>query len=193
MRLFVAIVPPPEALEHLAAALESVQAVQGEALAWTTTEQWHLTLAFLGEVDDVRRERVEQRLARAASRSPPLDLRISAAGAFGSPKRARVLWAGVDGEATALSRLADSVQAAARRSGIPIEARRYRPHLALARCRAPVDVTPALEQLSTYAGPVWVADTIRLVRSHLGAAAHRRARHETVAAWPLQGRRSGGG
>lgn len=192
MRLFMAIVPPPEALQHLAAALASAQAVQGEALAWTTTEQWHLTLAFLGEVDDLRRERLELRLARAASRSPPLDLRISAAGAFGSPKRARVLWAGVDGEVTGLSHLVDSVRAAARRSGIPIDERRYRPHLTLARCRAPVDVTPALEHLSSYAGPAWTADTIWLVRSHLGAAAHRRARYERLTAWPLRARRPAG-
>ena len=192
MRLFVAIVPPPEALEHLAAALGSVQALLGGALAWTTPEQWHLTLAFLGEVDDVRRERVEPRLARAASRSPPVDLRISAAGAFGSPKRARVLWAGVDGEVTALSRLAGSVHAAVRRSGIPIDERRYRAHLTLARCRAPVDVTPALRNLSTYTGPVWTAGRLELVRSHLGQAAGRRARYETVAAWPLSGRRHAG-
>ena len=185
MRLFVAIVPPLEALMHLGAAIADVRALVDDSLTWTTQEQWHLTLAFLGEVDDLRRDRVQTRLARAASRSPPLHLAIASAGVFGSRQRPRVLWAGVDGDVAALIRLAQSTGAAARRSGIPVEERRYRPHVTLARCRHQVDVGPVLDNLSSYVGPSWTGERLHLVRSHLGQGAGRRARYESLVSWPL--------
>ena len=46
MRLFAAVVPPPEAIEDLAAFLEPREEA-GPDLRWTTPEQWHLTLAFM--------------------------------------------------------------------------------------------------------------------------------------------------
>ena len=193
MRLFVAIIPPGEVLDHLGAAVAGVQALADDAMTWTTQEQWHLTLTFLGEVDDVRRDRVQARLARAASRSPPLHLAIARAGVFGSRQRPQVLWAGVDGDVAPLRRLAESAGAAARRSGIPVEERRYRPHVTLARCRRPFDVGPVLERLSSYVGPAWTAERLHLVRSHLGQGEGRRARYESLVSWPLAGTGAGDG
>src|SRR5690606_7451066 len=101
---------------------------------------------FLGEVDEGRRAELERRLARAASRHSAQRLRIAGAGTFGSARRSRVLWAGVEplsdddeaGDPLPLRRLAESVRAGARRAGIEVDSR-FRAHLTLARAKTPVD------------------------------------------------------
>lgn len=183
MRLFVALRPPPKVLAHLAEALPGADAWARE-LRWTPPEQRHLTLAFLGEVDQRRCDQLTLRLGRAAGRAGELVLSLQRAGTF--PRRAdraRVLWVGLAGDRPGLARLATAVSAAARRSGIPVEQRRFAAHLTLARARPPggVDVTSVVRGLSAYAGPPWTVTEIELVRSHLGSS----VRHETLDRWPL--------
>ncbi|GAA2083114.1 RNA 2',3'-cyclic phosphodiesterase [Actinomadura alba] len=143
----------------------------------------HVTLAFLGEIDDRTFDRLTPRLERAARRYDPLTLSLAGAGAFpGGGAHARVLWTGMYGDRRTLARLAASVTAAGSRAGSPFgEHRSFRPHLTLARCRRPTDVRPLLDELSSFAGSPWIADSICLVRSHLGA----QVRHETLRTWPL--------
>jgi RNA 2',3'-cyclic 3'-phosphodiesterase len=192
MRLFVAVVPPPAVLDHLAAAVAELRAepaADDPRIRWTVREQWHLTLAFLGDVDDASRPELHRRLARAAGRHPVLRLQIGGGGGFGSARKARVLWAGVGGDATPLRDLARSVGAAARRTGIEVTEGRFRAHVTLARLREPFDVRLLVEALSAYEGPAWTADRLELVQSQLGQGEGRRSRYETVEAWPLDARR----
>ncbi len=178
MRLFAAVYPSPEALAHLRAALPAPD----PALRWTTEEQWHLTVAFYGSVDDAVVPELTERLGRAAGRTPPLSLRIAGAGRFGRT----VLWLGLDGDLDPLHRLAERAVAAGRRSGLAMEDRRFRAHLTLARARdrAGADLRPYVDALRAYAGPAWIADELVLVRSTLGRP---RAHHEPYATWPLTG------
>jgi 2'-5' RNA ligase len=187
MRLFVAITPPAAALEEvdtLAAPLRPAW----PALRWTGVEAWHITLAFLGQVSDGVLPALCTRLERAAHRHPSLELSIAGGGAFPAAARATVLWAGLDGDHAALAALAASVAAGARRAGAPSpdEGRRYRPHLTLARCRAPADVRPLVEAMADLRGTTWTASQIQLVRSNLGG----QPRFEAMGAWPL-GQRPG--
>lgn len=183
MRLFVALRPPPEALADLEERVSGLRDAAGD-LRWTPLDQRHLTLAFLGEVDEDRYADLTPRLARAAARASEFALSLSRAGTF--PRRsdrARVLWIGLAGDRSTLARLAAAATAAARRSGIPVEDRRFSPHLTLARARPSggVDVTGFVRGLSAYAGPSWTATDLELVVSHLG----RVVRHETLNRWPL--------
>jgi RNA 2',3'-cyclic 3'-phosphodiesterase len=182
VRLFVALTPPAAVVEELVAATAGLRAERPE-LRWTPPEQWHLTLAFLGEVDDRAREDLLSRLGRAASRHAALRLSFGSAGRFGD----RVLWTRVRGDVEPLRRLAAAVQAAARRARLPVETRPYRPHLTLARTREPTDLRPDVEALGGFSGREWVAADLHLVRSHLGAGPGRGARHEHLATWPLTG------
>ena len=188
MRLFVAVYPPPAALDALAR--EVSDGLPPLVAAWRAVpvSQWHLTLAFLGEVAQDRLSELCERLSRAAGRSSPLTLALSGGGAFPAARRGQVLWVGVRGERSALDalrRLADRVGAAARRTGIAMPARAYRPHLTLARCRDPqgVDAASMVAALSGYAGPVWPVTEIVLVRSQLAPTTS----HHPAARWPLGG------
>jgi len=183
MRLFVAITPPAAGLAELAAAIAPLRAAWPQ-LRWTDPGGWHVTLAFLGEVDEAAAARLASRLDRAALRHPVLRLSLSGAGAFPGPARARVLWAGVGGEVSGVVALASSVAAAARRAGAPPpdERRRLRPHVTLARCGAPADVRSLLAALAAYSGAPWAAAEVQLIRSFLGP----RPRYEVLAVCPLK-------
>ena len=170
MRLFVAISPPAAVLDELDALLAPLRE-RREDLRWTSRAAWHMTLAFLGQVDERTAARVPDRLERAAGRHRNFYLAFAGAGAFPTQERANVLWSGVAGDREALARLAESVAAGASRAGAapPDRGRRFQPHLTLARCRMPADVTPLVAALAGYRGAPWTADRLHLVRSRLGA------------------------
>ena len=187
MRLFVAIAPPPAVLEELEGTVAPLRPAW-PALRWTGREAWHVTLAFLGEVGEDTATALGPRLERAAHRHPGLSLSFGAGGAFPAPRRAQVFWTGIHGDRRALEALARSVAAGARRAGAPSadEGRRFRPHLTLARCRAPADVGPLVEALAGYAGAPWTAGEIHLIRSHLPTEAGGQPRYEVAGTWPLR-------
>jgi 2'-5' RNA ligase len=189
MRLFVAIAPPPEVLDELDAVAAPWRSARQD-LRWTSLEAWHVTLAFLGEVEESKLPKLLPRLERAAQRHPAVALAFSGAGAFPAAQRANVLWSGLSGDGNALAGLAASVAAGASRAGAtpPDRGRRFQPHLTLARCRLPADVTSIVAALSGFQGQAWTVDRIHLVRSRLGGhiGAVNQPRFTTLAWWPLR-------
>jgi 2'-5' RNA ligase len=186
--LFVALVPPESARVELATALRALPSPA--RLRWTSPEQWHVTLAFLAEVDERTQGQLVDRLGRVAGRHPPPELALVGGGQFGH----RVLWTRVDGDRVVLRRLVDAVRAAVRRCGLPAERRPFRPHLTLARgggAGGP-DLVPLVGPLRHFVGRPWLATQLHLVCSHLGEGPGGTARHEPVAAWALTGRRQQG-
>jgi RNA 2',3'-cyclic 3'-phosphodiesterase len=182
MRLFVALQPPEAILAEVEAAVAPLRK-EWPGLRWVRSDLWHVTLAFLGEVDDRAAENLAVRLQRAARRHPAQLLSFGGGGAFPRAARATVVWTGVDGDRRGLGALTDSVAAAARRAGAPSadEGRASRPHLTLARCRRPEDVRPLVGSLTGFHTAPWTASGIALVRSYLGES----TRHEVVGTWPL--------
>ncbi|MCE3552592.1 RNA 2',3'-cyclic phosphodiesterase [Pseudonocardia sp. RS11V-5] len=177
MRAFVALVPPPEAVAELADAVAAVRRDHRVA-RWTPPEQWHLTLAFLGEIDEPTLDGVRAGLAAVAARSAPVELALSGAGRFGE----RVLWTGFAGDTDALAALAAGVAAAARTAGVALEDRDFRAHLTLARGRGGVSgLGQVVRALSGFAGRRWRAETLHLVRSRPGP------RYDDLATWRLAG------
>jgi RNA 2',3'-cyclic 3'-phosphodiesterase len=171
------------ALAELEAAIAPLHGVRPE-LRWSSPQSWHVTLAFLGEVDERIAARLATRLERAAGRHPGVDLLTAGGGAFPSVTRARVLWTGIRGDQQVLREIARSVAAGARRAGAPSpdEGRRFRPHITLARSKDPVNVRPLVDALTDYSGSTWPADRIHLIRSHLGP----QPRYESIGSWPLR-------
>ncbi|MFD7258576.1 RNA 2',3'-cyclic phosphodiesterase [Streptomyces sp. NPDC059874] len=193
MRLFVAVLPPPAAVEELAQALEGLR---DDRLRWTAQAGWHFTLAFLGEVRDELLPELHVRLARAAHRTAPFTLRLHGAGHFGD----RALWVGAAGDLDGMRMLAERADAAARRAGVPMgQHHRYTPHLTLGRSRDIKRDHPDqgqgdglrhyLEGLASFEGTAWQVGELSLVRSNLPTSGipGEQPRYETVAAWPLEG------
>jgi 2'-5' RNA ligase len=180
VRLFVAAYPPPDAVEDLSAvvsrlALATPPDGPGTSLRLAPPEQWHVTLAFLGDVaDDAVSSAVQAVRAGTAEAArgwtDPLRLRIAGGGRFGRG-RFTMVWAGLDGDVDALRGLADGVRRALRRARLPYDRKPLRPHLTLARPgdRLPADALAAdLATLDAYAGPPWWPGEVNLMRSQLG-------------------------
>lgn len=186
--MFVALVPPAAAVEHLEEFLLPRQEA-GPGLRWTSAEQWHLTLAFLGNMAERHLDDLEARLERAARRRTPFELALSGAGCFPSPHRAKVLFAGLwlpgDREREELRRLATGVRAASAKAGAEPGGGRFHPHLTLARCGRPIEASRWLRVLEPYRGPVWRAEEISLVESHLGEGPRGRPRYEVRGVFPI--------
>ncbi|MPZ64314.1 MAG: RNA 2',3'-cyclic phosphodiesterase [Pseudonocardiaceae bacterium] len=180
MRLFVALTPPADVVEELQARVAALRDLEQD-LRWSRPEQWHLTLAFLGEVSDETCGELAGQLGTAAGRHPPLTLSFGGGGRFGH----RVLWTRVHGERDRLRRLANAVRAAARRSGLATEQRPYLPHLTLARAAGSADLRPLVDALAPYEGRSWTADELHLMHSRLGAGPGGTALHEPIRSWPL--------
>jgi 2'-5' RNA ligase len=161
VRLFVSLRPPPEAVAHLRAELPQ----------WPSPpERWHLTLAFLGDV--AHPQPVDDALATALEGAPAPELELASSGTFGG----RTVWVGIHGDLDGLHELARRVSSAVRGAGVPLERRRFRPHLTVGRAGRP---DPA--RLSGYRGPAWTAREVELVRSELG----RTATHTVLGRYPL--------
>jgi 2'-5' RNA ligase len=188
VRLFVAIVPPPAAVAELDERTAPLRP-DWPGLRWTGREAWHVTLAFLGEVQEQVLPELGVRLERAARRHLAQDIAVRGAGAFPGAARARVVWAGLQADEAPLSALAASVAAGARRAGAPSpdEGRRYRAHITLARLREPADVRPLTGELADLTGSRWAAGHIHLIRSHPGGPEPgSRPRYEDLGRWPLR-------
>lgn len=169
MRLFVGINPPAEALAHAAGVVNRIASTTPD-VRWVSGERWHLTLAFLGDMDPDRVPGLSARLdAVAAGHSPLSGLRLAGAGTFRG-----VLWLGIEptGRHSPADRLARAVQRQMRAAGIPVERRPWRAHLTIARWRPSADrdaaARRAAEALAGYAGPPFDVHDVRLVHSITG-------------------------
>jgi 2'-5' RNA ligase len=180
-RLFVAVSPPDAARADLAAALAPLRDLPG-APRWTAPERWHLTLLFLGTVPEQRVPRLREAAGAAVAGTPPMTLRFAGGGRFGSRRRPQVAWAGVEGDVTRLTELAERLARAARRLRLPVEDRPFRAHLTLGRWRPGAPADPdVVDRLAGYRGPDWPVTGVQLLRSHLGPT----PRHDEVQTWPV--------
>ncbi|MFW5748023.1 MAG: RNA 2',3'-cyclic phosphodiesterase [Chloroflexota bacterium] len=129
-RLFVAI-ELPDAVTSRAAALKTAI----PTARWVRPEHMHITLRFIGEVEDDRVEPIKSALATV--KATAFDITLGSVGRFPpSPKKApRVLWVGID-KNPALVALHNRVEAALARAGIkPERGKDFNPHLTLARLK----------------------------------------------------------
>jgi RNA 2',3'-cyclic 3'-phosphodiesterase len=179
MRLFVALEPGVEAVEHLEDFLEVRRGADPD-LRWSTPAQWHLTLAFMGAAPERVVEDLIDGVGAAAARFAPMDLGISGGGCFPDVTSAKVLWAGVTG-GDDLGPLARAVRSAAAVVGAAPEGGPFRPHVTLGRFGRPTEATRWIRVLESYAGPSWTASEVTLVASHLPRERGHRPQYEVLA------------
>ncbi|MFE5769649.1 RNA 2',3'-cyclic phosphodiesterase [Streptomyces sp. NPDC056485] len=164
-RVFIALAPPDDAKEELARELRPSYRTHPD-LRWNRIEDWHITLAFLGELPVSAVPLLRPQLAALAAAHRPLELALRGSGHFDQ----RVLWSGVDGEIEGLHLLTSRVRAVVRECGIAFEERPLRPHLTLARSRRsdPSSTLEVAATLAEFAGHTWRAERLHLVGSNIG-------------------------
>jgi 2'-5' RNA ligase len=184
-RAFVAVVPPREVLD--AVGKESWRAAHrpGEvglprliSPRWTTRDQWHLTLEFLGTRVDLD----EAAALLSGVRAAPVSARLGGLGGFPSAKRANVLWVGaIEGERELRTLAAVVVDALAPIARDP-DALPFHPHLTVARLGRHADLRAAIGATPRPApvGPRWTVDRVVLFESVTAASGARYREHAAV-------------
>jgi len=140
MRLFIAIDLPESVRAALAQQQTELQAALGKAgrelgARWTNPAGIHLTLKFLGHVQDDRVQQISEVLAQLGG-FDPFPVEVKGFGCFPNLARPRVLWAGVEAP-PALAQLAARVEDSMEKLGFAREEREFNPHLTLARFKNP--------------------------------------------------------
>lgn len=130
MRLFTAVDPPDPLREELA----SIQNRGSLPARWTTPEQFHVTLRFIGEVNEAEARRYEEALSDV--NVPPIHLAPYGLDVLPSRRSPRVLMLGFD-RTESLMGLYRAVSDALETEGLEPEDRRYRPHITFARLDDP--------------------------------------------------------
>ncbi|MBN2361889.1 MAG: RNA 2',3'-cyclic phosphodiesterase [Deltaproteobacteria bacterium] len=186
-RLFIATELSAEALQLATQIEEALQAAlrRRTRVRWTRNEGRHVTLAFLGQVDDSRVAELGQLVAAVAARHQPLAVKVGGMGAFPNTRRARVLWVGVADASGALERLAADLQQSLRSVGYELDEREFRGHVTLGRVadRQGVDVNEAHAEVPAQSVAVQL-DALVLFESQLSpsGARYRQLRRATLGA-----------
>jgi 2'-5' RNA ligase len=129
-----------DAIRTAAVALQKELGQCGAEVKWVTPESMHVTLLFLGEVDDRELHAVCKAVREVAASEPPFTLRVSGVGAFPTPRRPKVLWAGITDGAEPLQRLNAGLEETMLDLGCyRKEERGYTPHLTLGRVKGDAD------------------------------------------------------
>lgn len=136
-RTFIAIELGDEARNHITRELRRLAHALPH-LRWVDPNTLHLTLSFLGELDDEQLDQATQATIDTAVNGQPFTLRIGSLGTFGPPSSPRVVWIGVTGNTPRLLDLQKQLTAHLAAQGFPPEDRPYAPHLTLARIKDPL-------------------------------------------------------
>ena len=138
-RAFIAVVPPGSVRAGLGKLVGRLKNLDSEdAVRWVTPDAMHITLAFLGQLEESKAAPLTSALEKAVVGMAAFDLSIGKLGTFGERRRrggAQVIWAGLEGDVVALGELHERVSGAVGHVGLRVESRGFQPHFTLGRVR----------------------------------------------------------
>jgi 2'-5' RNA ligase len=172
IRCFIALNLPAEIKGRLAELEARLKEARAD-VSWVKPENIHLTLKFLGGVEEARVPLVKRAVQEGLRREGPLVLTLAGLGVFPNPRSPRVVWVGVGGDTERLQNLQESLEQALGEVGFPREARSFSPHITLGRMRSRQGAASLME-LVGHLGANEVgslkAESIELMRSQLHPA-----------------------
>ncbi|MEM6469244.1 MAG: RNA 2',3'-cyclic phosphodiesterase [Planctomycetota bacterium] len=174
IRTFIAI-PLAPAIESGARRLIKQLKPFDTAIKWVPADNLHLTLKFLGEVDNVEIPKVCKSIRRVTNQIEPFELTFTGTGGFPEISRPRVLFAGVEDPSGSLVRMVNSLETELATLGFKPEPRDYRPHLTIGRARsrshrASAELLEAVKQHESQDLGEMLVEEVQLVASFLDKA-----------------------
>ena len=189
VRVFVAVGISADARQQLIDAVDRIRRDIPQGIQWANADGMHLTLKFLGNIPSNGVESLLQCLNPVASEASPFPLHLAGLGMFPNRRKPRVLWAGVDGDLDALSRLQLATEDAITALGYPPEQRPFRPHVTLGRPRRSVS-DGQLSRIGAIVSAVappspvrWQVESVDVMQSELHPSG---ARYTVLGSAPLK-------
>ncbi len=156
---------------------EILSRISGEAkklplnVRWVRTENIHLTIVFMGDMDEGLLPQVQETARSVCGGNHPFELSLQGLGFFGTLRNPRVLWAGLYTDLKRMARFRDDLQKGLAPLGVKKETRPFRPHLTLGRFKAGAGSAEQLQGLVTQykelASPAETLSELALFRSDL--------------------------
>ena len=151
MRCFISITLPEEIKRGMTAIQGRLRA-SGADVSWTRPEGIHLTLKFLGEVEEKRVPKIAAALDNAVNGIGAFSLSVSGMGTFPDRRRPRVVWIGLKEDGDSLIKLQENVGRELVTIGFPLEKRGFTPHVTLGRIRSNRSIEKLLDLIGEEKG-----------------------------------------
>ena len=173
-RTFIALEMNEDLQRHLSGVIRQVAQVLPD-IRWVSPAGIHLTLAFLGELDDEQLASAEQAAEVVAQQNHPFSYSLSHLGIFGSQRSPRVIWMGIDEPTGALTAVHRALQRELLGRGFEVDTRPFSPHLTLARVKSPLNADAqqqlqrllSKEQANRFTSKLYIAHSLHVVKSEL--------------------------
>lgn len=135
MRCFVAVALPPPVRTLLVQVQDALRRAEGD-LKWVEEQNLHLSLKFLGDLDEEALSKLKDLLSLEALRWPAMALTYAGVGVFPDHGDPKVVWAGCGGDVESLAALASAIERAAELVGVPRERKPFVAHLTIGRVKS---------------------------------------------------------
>ncbi len=170
-RSFIAIPLSPEVARAAIRLIDRLKE-SGDGIKWVPTDNFHLTLKFLGEVETIEVPKVCDVIRSVLEEFESFDIHVAGTGALPSIEKARVLYAGIDDPSGSLKTIAETLDLELAELGFKREPRDYVPHLALGRTRggsrrASEEVVTRVKQFADTGLGTMAVDEVQLIGSFL--------------------------
>jgi 2'-5' RNA ligase len=169
IRMFIAIEIPGNIISKFCELQEGIEDY-GFKIRWVRSENIHLTLKFLGNVEAAKIDEIAETISKTLEGYTPISLKAKGIGVFPGIKRPRVLWIGLTGQLESLIRLQKTLDENLKVFGFPEEKRPFKGHLTMARIKAKIDVKKlgdALMAFRSFESETFTADQVVLYKSEL--------------------------
>jgi 2'-5' RNA ligase len=169
VRSFVAVPLPEKIQADIFAAVQELARRLPDVKWSRKVENLHITVKFLGQIDETKLAALAEDLARAVAPLPRFRLELRGIGAFPSPRKANVVWAGVEDASRGLSAVAEAVEGVGERFGFAREQRAFTGHVTVGRSKGRgVDARAALDAFAGRAFGGTAVEEVHVYESHLG-------------------------
>ncbi|MGC8744682.1 MAG: RNA 2',3'-cyclic phosphodiesterase [Verrucomicrobiia bacterium] len=136
VRCFIAIRPPDAVLDKILGLMKDFEKkIPNEFIRWCSKEQLHLTLKFLGNVNESDIEKLQQSIGNSCSGFSQFELTICGLGCFPVFDFPKIIWLGITGETNILRALQETIEINVCEFGDSKEEREFKPHLTLGRIK----------------------------------------------------------
>ncbi|MBW2604719.1 MAG: RNA 2',3'-cyclic phosphodiesterase [Deltaproteobacteria bacterium] len=169
IRTFIAVEIPGSIISKIRELQEGIK-VHGFKIRWIRSENIHLTLKFLGDVEAVKISEIAEAISKTAGGYTPISLKAKGVGVFPGIKHPRVLWVGLTGQLESLVRLQRTLDENLQVLGFPGEKRPFKGHLTMGRIKTKIDVKKfgdALMAFRSFESETFTAGQLILYKSEL--------------------------